>query len=580
MRRTIFACVAAIWMAAVGVALGFPYATSTGTFNSASVPPNDWSQFFWNWSDQNYTLISVNFNGLTTPSTISNVYLRLAYPEKGPTYLTINTGTITPGSTNIAWATPSPLAPSNIPPNRTYYAEFQAVSSSGETRSLAKGKIRTDWSLYSITNATSWVPISVVYAGSGTVTIVESDPIHVAWLSTYAAYVAAQAGSNVLFQAFDSAQKETNAYFESAKTNLQTQIVTETNRAYVAETNLQAQIVTETNRAYGVETNLQTQIVTETNRAYVAETNLQAQIVTETNRAYGVETNLQTQIVTETNRAYGVEAALSEATNALDTRVTGTEGFTNEAHTAYGWGNHALAGYLSATTNIFQRLYVADRSQLGANLSGLDQATYVGDVISVAYTGKTVLVAGYTYVFGFTKANAFGTSVLSIASQSLSGTAAGGHSNYFTYSGTDTNLILTLSGDGSSKSDVTAVYVKQITNGSASVAGDLYVGGGMYVNGSLMTNPAEHILSSTNAHGGVAPLVSYVASSNLLDTVVANLGAVSGSVNVVTGNIGSVSGTLDTAIADLSYVSNSVVYTNSSFWFLNTNNSGGYNAPD
>jgi hypothetical protein len=118
---------------------------------------------------------------------------------------------------------------------------------------LAKGKIRTDWSLYSIPNATSWVPVSVVYAGSGTITIAESDPTYLAWLPTYTAHNVAQANSN--------------AYFESAKTNLTAQLATETNRAYAAETNLAANLAAETNRAYAAETNLTAQLATETNRA-------------------------------------------------------------------------------------------------------------------------------------------------------------------------------------------------------------------------------------------------------------------------------------------------------------------------
>lgn len=151
--------------------------------------------------------------------------------------------------------------------------------------------------------------------------------------------------------------------------------------------------------------------------------------------------------------------------------------------TAYGWGNHADAGYVTSSTNIFNGLYSADRSALGTNLSGLTQGTYTGAVDSIAYTGVTVLVEGRVYAWGFTKQNSYGTSTLSIASFSLTKTASGAESNYFTFAGTDSNLVLRLDGDGSSKSDVTGVYVQQITNGDMNVAHNMYVGGTLTVAG-------------------------------------------------------------------------------------------------
>jgi hypothetical protein len=179
-----------------------------------------------------------------------------------------------------------------------------------------------------------------------------------------------------------------------------------------------------------------------------------------------------------------------------------------DGETAYAWGDHAAAGYLTTGTNLFNGLYSANRSVLGTNLSGLTQGTYTGSLTSVSYTGVTALALGKTYAWGFTKQNAFGTSTLSIASFSLTKTASGAISNYFIFKGTDTNLVLRLDGDGSSKSDVTGVYVRQITNGDINVAGDLNIGGVMNVDGALMVNPSAHIASTgTNVHGlGTAAL--------------------------------------------------------------------------
>lgn len=72
-----------------------------------------------------------------------------------------------------------------------------------------------------------------------------------------------------------------------------------------------------------------------------------------------------------TNAALRAYAAASAAgvTSGVPERITAVEGFTNEAHTAYGWGNHASAGYLTAATNTLLQLYVADSGVHGDNLT-------------------------------------------------------------------------------------------------------------------------------------------------------------------------------------------------------------------
>ena len=178
---------------------------------------------------------------------------------------------------------------------------------------------------------------------------------------------------------------------------------------------------------------------------------------------------------------YLAHVAAQAATNAeFETRI-------QQGEDAYGWGDHALAGYLSGATNIFASITAGDRTKLGTNIAGLTAATYTGALTSVAYTGLTVLAVGRTYVWGFNKVNAYGTSVLSIAEHTLTRTASGAASNFFTYTGTDSNLVLTLYGDGSSKSDVTNVHVRLVTNGICNVASDFRVGDGMYLGGVRRT---------------------------------------------------------------------------------------------
>ncbi len=216
--------------------------------------------------------------------------------------------------------------------------------------------------------------------------------------------------------------------------------------------------------------------------------------------------------------------ALQVASNSLNSSVTNLQISTNYLNdkatnwdTAYGWGNHASAGYLSTSTNLFNDIYSANRSVLGTNIAGLTQGTHTGSLTSVSYTGVTVMTVGRMYEYGFTKANAFGTSTLSIASHSLSKTAAGSFSNYFAFTGTDTNLILKLDGDGSSKSDVSAVYLKQITNGDVNIANNLNVGGTLLVDGAALVNQAANVAALQAATNAIN--IGYVAA----DAIITNL---------------------------------------------------------
>lgn len=149
---------------------------------------------------------------------------------------------------------------------------------------------------------------------------------------------------------------------------------------------------------------------------------------------------------------------------------------------AHGWGNHASAGYLSANTTLFSTIYVGNRGLLGTNMSGLQAGQYTGVVnATVAFTGITTLAVGRMYAMGFDKVGTLGTATLAIASQTLTKTAVGATSNYFVMAGTDSNLILTLYGTDSALCYVTNVWVKEMTQGVASVASDLNVGRYIYM---------------------------------------------------------------------------------------------------
>jgi hypothetical protein len=368
-----------------------------------------------------------------------------------------------------------------------------------------------------------------------------------------------QADSNSLFQGLFDTQVDTNA-------SLLAQIVTnaviqsETNLLLLAQINSNATYQTSTNTLFesritsnevfrittqpATNLSLQGQITSNLTNQNATNSSIQSQVTLNLTNQNATNVLLQTVDSLITNDIYITSNAfvladgvvftnlmtnLMIASNALASSISGaylttntwgtsvashvTSSDTSNWTTAYGWGNHATNGYLTVLGNIFPELTTADRSVLGTNLSGLTQGTYTGSLTTVSYTGVTDFVVGRTYTWGFTKATAAGTSTLSVATYSLTKTAAGATSNYFTYSGsTDSNLVLKLDGDGSAKSDVTGLYVRQITNGDVNVAGDINVGGTFYVNGVDINN-LPGVSTNLSDFNNDAGFITTIASS-------------------------------------------------------------------
>jgi len=181
-----------------------------------------------------------------------------------------------------------------------------------------------------------------------------------------------------------------------------------------------------------------------------------------------------------TNANFGVRIASNETFRITTQPATNAALLAQVAYgvTAYGWSNHANFGYLTTTTNIFTTLYAADRSKLGANISGLTQGVYTGSLTTVSYTGSTALVKSKTYVYGYSKIGADGTSTLSIAGFTLGPhTAVGNYSNHFAFEDTGTNLVLKLDGTGLAQCNASNLYVRAVTSGAVNAAGNLNVGG-------------------------------------------------------------------------------------------------------
>ncbi|MDD5485934.1 MAG: hypothetical protein PHW65_00005, partial [Dehalococcoidales bacterium] len=194
----------------------------------------------------------------------------------------------------------------------------------------------------------------------------------------------------------------------------------------------------------------------------------------------------------------------------------------------YGWGDHSSAGYLTATSGIYATLTIGDRSKLTTNLSDMT-STYTGSASSIAYTGYCGVVRGRTYECGLYKQNAWGTGTITLGSFSMTATAAGYASNYFSASANATQMIVRLDGDGSSKSDVWSVYVKQITNGYFNVADDIRIGGDIYLGQSNSIYFPTHSLSEID-------ILNWNGQSNSLRNAI---GAVQTNVNTLSNYVGS-----------------------------------------
>jgi len=567
--------------------LGFDYATSTATFtNTASSRESKWQDFEWHWDTRSDRNISVTFSGVTGGS---NIWLRMAYPERGYTYLTVANGTFSKTWNTVSWSTPVPIAVSNIPPPRTYYAEFLLVSTNGSpTRSLAKGKISTEWSLFEITNTATWTPVTISYSIDGI--IVESDPYFTSWLSTNTLFdvLEASIGSNDVDIAANTVAIGSNDVDIAANTvaigSNDVDIAANTaaigsndvdiaaNTAAIGSNDVDiaantaaigsndVDIAAVDLRVGANETNVVTyaaaigsnDVDIAANTAAIGSNDVDIAAVDL--RVGANETNVVTYAaaigsndvdiaantaaigsndvdIAANTAAIGsndVDIAINLAAissndvdlTAVGGRVTTVEAWpTNQwalGYVAYLWGNHADAGYLTAEASRFDAIYAADVTLISSNISGLTQGTYTGVVASVAFTAETAVVVGHTYVWGFSKENSYGTSTLSIAGATVSQATLGMSSNYFVALTTNKSLTLTLVGDGSSKANVSNVFVRAVTNGSAYAAEAFVAPEGRFGAVYLPMGSTEgYVLAYTNAETGQLGLVAAGAGDML-----------------------------------------------------------------
>ena len=413
--------------------------------------------------------------------------------------------------------------------------------------------------MFNATNASFQGQITALSTGNVSVTTYDAHVTAQGNTNTgFQALFNAQANSNAGFQAFDDAQGNTNAGFQAmfdaqaaSNTYFESMVGgSVTNQAasnelfqarYDAQANtnagFQAMFNAQANTNIGFQNKFNSQA--NTNAGFQAMFNAQANTnigfqnkfnsQDTSNAAFSVYlAKTMTNLVNEYGNTGKATFASGTLTITHGTNVGSSASLTNEALwnansnyvmtgvstglVAYGWGDHASEGYLKSTTNRFEEIIVAPFNVLGTNICGMT-GVYEGVVSTegVGYTGTIALVKGSTYLAGFTKQNAFGTATLSMSNFSLSATVSGLASNYFgSTADTTNNIVITIYGDGASKSDVSNIYVKAMTNGDAYVGGNLYLRGVLYENGALVTGPqgpqglpGSNVYMGTNTISGV-----------------------------------------------------------------------------
>jgi hypothetical protein len=303
---------------------------------------------------------------------------------------------------------------------------------------------------------------------------------------------------------------------------------------------------------------------------------LQTDFTTHTNATGTNVHGLGTMSTAGTGSYYNTTAAdallLAKASTS---QLAAVEAKADQGVTAYLWGDHADAGYLTSTNTRYDALDVADMDLISTNISGLTDGTYTGVVTSVAFTGAMDTVAGRFYVWGFTKQNNFGTGTLSAAGAERVVTAAGTSSNYFKALSADSNLVLRIDGDGSSKSDVSNVFVYEVTNGLMSAVAvraktasfeELILAAG----GDLgLTGVDVRISDSTETNNPTTKSEVDTLLFGKASTV--DLGTVSGMVVIANGNITTNAGNITTNAQNIGSVSNLVVGVSNDVEIIKTN---------
>ena len=148
--------IAALVIVTATVSYGLALHTITETITDVDdAGMSNYKAFDWKWSGHNDEKFIVNW-----PITPDKVALRLSYPRNGTVFLDILEGAtytniVTTGAQSVCT-----VVRTNLPPSGTYYAEFlnyETTTDSANTRTIARGKIKIDHSVFENTTQSTWV---------------------------------------------------------------------------------------------------------------------------------------------------------------------------------------------------------------------------------------------------------------------------------------------------------------------------------------------------------------------------------------------------------------------------------------
>ena len=169
---------------AAGQVCAFPTHTNQQSFVVSNSVSSANSAFYWTWNDFDDQILDVEFDvGGST-----NIMFVMARPRKGQKYLTASGGVVVDSGSSITYL--ASIARTNVPPPSVYNAAFLLYEASGGTvtasRVLATGKVKTEWSIFNISNSASWTPVAITYTIPTNISLTESDPI---WASASNLYL-------------------------------------------------------------------------------------------------------------------------------------------------------------------------------------------------------------------------------------------------------------------------------------------------------------------------------------------------------------------------------------------------------
>ena len=479
-----------LFMAALP-ACAFTPNTSTGVFSAVSRRPQP--DFQWTWSAQNSQAINVEFQQAVG---VTSVLFRLSSPERGPYYLQVNNGVITPGPTSVVWQTLLPINPNNVPPAQTlpYFAEFLGFGSNNVQKTLAAGRVAVVWSIFNGTNAASFQTANIVYTNVGSFVVsfpsqsVETNHLGATTMALFGSETASRVGADAALS---------NRIAGTSNT-LSAAVSAETAARVAADAALSNALTTVSNAAVAL---VAAEITARTN----GDASVLAQLTATSNSLHAVDVSLSNQIaalsgggtsvVQETAARIAADAALSNNINTVSNALAAADADT--------WGKFTAASN-SLSTRIDAETAARITAVAGVSNALATASNSLSTRIDAEVAARVTAVAGVSNSLS-TATNAFAVS-LTAASNSLAAQITsvntGLSARIIAASNTlNANIVAT---SNSMVAQVAAALAKAVTNNGVVINGQALTNGMSLLVGGLATNATLLSLGGTNLPGPLA----------------------------------------------------------------------------